>query len=528
MKKRAISFLLLMLMVMSLLPTPALAYYDTGRVEIAELDTPTLGYTLDTEVSVRFETLGIGFGTTLKGKVTWTPDYLFAEEKTEHTVKIEIIAASEPDFFENYRVDHVTLNGTKLVSANWSIDDWNALIVTYTFPATPAQQFIDNVHVTGLDAPVAGQPLDDAVDVAEEGAYMYSIEWTPADTVAKAGTEYTAQLIISCERSYPNYYYHLKALYLNGEELTGWPSSGRGYSIGEEGNILRIAYKFPPATGAAPQITSHPASVDALEGQDVTFSVTASGEKLHYEWWVVDAGTPQVVGGDSSVLTLKNVTVSEHNMYDYWCVVSNEFGEATSQKAHLNVFAEDTYVFPFTDVSEDAWYRGDVEIAHRSGLINGKTPTLYSPNDNMTVAEAIKLAACMHQLFHDDEVTLTNGSPLWYSTYVDYALDNSIIYAGYPGYDTMITRSAFVNIFYNALPVSAYSEINTVLDGKIPDVPMSGQFADRIYTFYRAGILTGSDEAGSFLPESNIRRSEVAAILTRMFDPAARRSIELK
>ena len=65
--------------------------------------------------------------------------------------------------------------------------------------------------------------------------------------------------------------------------------------------------------------------------------------------------------------------------------------------------------------------------------------------------------------------------------------------------------------------------------GAIPDVPfISGNYVStRIYAFYRAGILTGSNEQGIFEPDSNIKRSEVAAILTRMFDSTARKSITL-
>ena len=51
---------------------------------------------------------------------------------------------------------------------------------------------------------------------------------------------------------------------------------------------------------------------------------------------------------------------------------------------------------------------------------------------------------------------------------------------------------------------------------------------DRIYTFYRAGILTGSDAAGTFHPASTIVRSEAAAILVRMYDASYRVNITLK
>ena len=71
---------------------------------------------------------------------------------------------------------------------------------------------------------------------------------------------------------------------------------------------------------------------------------------------------------------------------------------------------------PFTDVKESDWFYGDVENAYSLGLINGKGSTdTYKPGDNMTYAEAIKLAACMYQSYTEGKVTLQNGDP-WYQS----------------------------------------------------------------------------------------------------------------
>ena len=184
---------------------------------------------------------------------------------------------------------------------------------------------------------------------------------------------------------------------------------------------------------------------------------------------------------------------------------------------------------PFGDIAADAWYRADVEKAYRSGLISGKSATSFAPDANMTVAEAVKLAACMHQLYHDGEITLGNAPTQWYMSYMEYALENWII----PNQNTIarandiITRKEFVDIFYMALPDREYKVINSISDGWIPDVDMSldDSYVDSVYIFYRAGILTGSDENGTFNPDSNIKRSEVAAIVTRMMDADSRKYI---
>lgn len=187
--------------------------------------------------------------------------------------------------------------------------------------------------------------------------------------------------------------------------------------------------------------------------------------------------------------------------------------------------------FPFTDVSRSSWYYDSVRTAWEKDLIDGVTRTLYKPDDTLTVAQAIKLSAALHQMLSNNgKVTLRNGSPYWYSSYVSYAVDNGIIEKMYLDYtpaqmNASVKRNEFVHIFYGAM--SDYRQINTVADNKIPDVITTDTYALEIYTFYRAGILTGSDKNGTFYPTNDIKRSEVAAILSRMYDKTARKTVSL-
>ncbi len=54
----------------------------------------------------------------------------------------------------------------------------------------------------------------------------------------------------------------------------------------------------------------------------------------------------------------------------------------------------------FTDVAEDAWYADNVRAAYEYGLINGQSATRFAPDNSLTVAEAVKLAACLHSIYH--------------------------------------------------------------------------------------------------------------------------------
>ena len=186
--------------------------------------------------------------------------------------------------------------------------------------------------------------------------------------------------------------------------------------------------------------------------------------------------------------------------------------------------------FPFRDVPASAWYYDAVKSAWEVQLIDGVTSTEFRPDANMTVAQAIKLASALHQMTHYGKVTLRNGAPNWYSTYVSYAIDSGLIESTYGNYtaaqmNSPVTRAEFVHIFHAA--VDDLRGMNTVTDNVIPDVKTGDAFAAEIYDFYRAGILTGSDANGTFHPASSIKRSEVAAILIRMYDTSVRKTIKL-
>jgi len=174
----------------------------------------------------------------------------------------------------------------------------------------------------------------------------------------------------------------------------------------------------------------------------------------------------------------------------------------------------------FTDVKTTDWFYSDVQKAVELGLVNGKTATTYEPNSKLTYAEAIKLAACMHQLYTIGSINIKAGNP-WYIPYVEYCEENGIITKAY-NFAENATRAGYMEIFANALPGDGLEAINKVADNAIPDVPSSANYAPGVYKLYRAGILQGVDAAHNCSPLNNITRSEVAAILTRMMDKEKR------
>lgn len=183
---------------------------------------------------------------------------------------------------------------------------------------------------------------------------------------------------------------------------------------------------------------------------------------------------------------------------------------------------------PFKDVPQSQWYYSDVVRAYETGLVNGLTDTTFGPDQNMTYAQAVKLAACMRQLALEGSVSLESGSGgKWYQPYVDYAKETKIISKDYAWNDNA-TRAGYAEIFASALP--DLKAKNTVADNAVPDVPTSHPQAAAIYALYRAGIVEGSTKNKvdhCFCPNDPIKRSEVSAILTRMMDDSARKAFAM-
>ena len=198
--------------------------------------------------------------------------------------------------------------------------------------------------------------------------------------------------------------------------------------------------------------------------------------------------------------------------------------EGLSNFTKVNTYPEGK----FTDVPAGEWYAASVQNAFELDLVKGESDSRFSPNGSVNIAAAITLACRIHSIYYTGEANFVQGNP-WYQVYVDYAIANGIIRAGeYTNMEAKATRVQYAAIMSKALPDSALPSINTVDDGAIPDVTTSAAHAADIYKLYRAGILTGSDTKGTFHPQSDIKRSEVAALVTRMADESLRKSVTLK
>ena len=178
----------------------------------------------------------------------------------------------------------------------------------------------------------------------------------------------------------------------------------------------------------------------------------------------------------------------------------------------------------FPDLPDSHWGAPSIAHAYELGLMSG-TDSGFQPDATVSLAQTITMAARLRSTYYADGESFTSTGGAWYQPFVDYALSNGILTAPYDNYDRPAKRHEFAAILAAALPDDALAAINTVRDNAIPDVSTLHPSAPAIYTFYRAGILTGTDAAGSFAPDLPITRAAAAVILTHMADPALRVTI---
>ena len=83
-----------------------------------------------------------------------------------------------------------------------------------------------------------------------------------------------------------------------------------------------------------PTITVQPVSLElVVPGQRATFTVTATGSNLMYQWQKDESD----IASGANVATYTIDMVAESDEGEYWCVVSNAANSVTSTPASLTV-----------------------------------------------------------------------------------------------------------------------------------------------------------------------------------------------
>ena len=238
------------------------------------------------------------------------------------------------------------------------------------------------------------------------------------------------------------------------------------------------------------------------------------------------SGIPVAAGTSSFTVTATNSAGTDTKSYSM--TIKEEIKVGEKKDVHfprVKVYHQDQY----TDVKANQWFTDTVASAFELGLMKGNSATTFSPYGDVSIAEAITMAARIHSANATGSADFVQSGQ-WYQVYLDYAYQNGIIDYAYYNSDVnqKATRAQFAEIFANSLPAENLYAINSISDNAVPDVPMSANYADGTYKLYRAGILTGSDATGKFNPQTYITRAEAATIAARMAESNNRVEFSLK
>ena len=171
-----------------------------------------------------------------------------------------------------------------------------------------------------------------------------------------------------------------------------------------------------------------------------------------------------------------------------------------------------------TDVSKDAWYHAAVDYAVEHGIMEGVSETEFSPNTEVTRAQAVQILYNLEgqpTVDGDNEFTDVFG---WYEAAVTWAAQTGVA-TGYgdgtfqPGDN--ITRQEFAQMLYN---YAKYKGYDLSAEGDLSQFPDSGSVADWAEAAMRWAngneLINGHDD-GTIDAAGTAIRAQAASILMK-------------
>ncbi len=242
---------------------------------------------------------------------------------------------------------------------------------------------------------------------------------------------------------------------------------------------------------AATTITTQPQSVSVTEGQSATFSVTATGDNLRYQWKINSGnGWSDITGATDASYTIERTTIAMSGN-QYCCVVTGDGGETTSSAATLTVRSyEPTYTGKYSyEIVSNVGENGTIDV-DRYATEGDQVTITVSPDeayllDDLTVTSGGK----------DVELT-DNGDGTYTFTMPSGDVAITATFAEDPNWEEPED------------PATDVSEIFT-------DVPVNHWAKAAIQYVYDNGLMTGVSDT-TFAPEATTTRAMIVSMLARM------------
>ena len=241
----------------------------------------------------------------------------------------------------------------------------------------------------------------------------------------------------------------------------------------------------------ATTITTQPQSVSVTEGQSATFSVTATGGNLRYQWQINSGnGWSAITGATDASYTIDRTTTAMSGN-QYHCIVTGDGGETTSSAATLTVRP---YEPPYTgkysyEIVSDVGENGTIDVDRYA-----------------TEGDQVTITVSPDEAYLLDDLTVTSGGK-------DVALtdngDGTYTFT-MPSGDVAITATFAEDPNWEE-PEDPATDVSEIF----ADVPANHWAKAAIQYVYDNGLMTGVSDT-AFAPEATTTRAMIVSMLARM------------
>lgn len=178
----------------------------------------------------------------------------------------------------------------------------------------------------------------------------------------------------------------------------------------------------------------------------------------------------------------------------------------------------------FTDVPADAWYAEAVEEVSTGGLMNGTTPTTFSPGQSVTRGMVV---AVLWRLAGSPQPAAPTGFTdvedwYYYAGAAAWAEETGVANGlgdGSFGGGNVVTREQLAVFLYRYAQQHDLEIANGVLDIYPDQDQISAWAQEGMAHAVGAGLITGVAD-GTLVPRGAATRAQLAVILQRLMTPA--------
>lgn len=172
---------------------------------------------------------------------------------------------------------------------------------------------------------------------------------------------------------------------------------------------------------------------------------------------------------------------------------------------------------PFEDVKEH-WAESSIASLYEKDMVNGTSFDTFSPDENITRAEFIKMAvrvSGLEEKRYDGSISDVSGND-WYADYVETAnragLLEGLLSDGKLEPEKKITREEMCAVLVRTYELEKEVTAEKLKFADKNDI--SEQYAECAAKAVSAGLVNGNDK-NEFLPKSFLTRAEAAAVIDR-------------